>query len=110
MAREGFEWKSRGRYGNLAAGRPIGRAKRPMRYYHNEAARAVYAEPDKPTVVAEFESRTKRRRHPKRLGCKVWMTVEVTRADNWIDPTRNQWAHPVRQILQENYDDRDSDS
>jgi hypothetical protein len=38
-----------------------------MRHYHDEAARAVYAEPDEPTVVAEFESRTKRRKHPNAL-------------------------------------------
>jgi hypothetical protein len=79
-----------------------------MHYYHDEARRTVYAVQDPPSVHTNMETKTKRRKYPKRLGCTVSARIVITRADNYLTP-QGRWAHPLQGYPQQTYDSRDSD-
>lgn len=67
-----------------------------MPYYHDEAARAVYAVPNEPTIFPR-----------KGGGWTVSVHIDVDRADNYLDATRH-WAKPSLIVHHQEYDARDS--
>lgn len=65
-----------------------------VRYFHDEQNRAVYEVPKAPIISEEYETKTKRRPHPKRRYWVVSATIRVTRADNWFETPG--WHYPVQ--------------
>jgi hypothetical protein len=68
-----------------------------MLYYHDKANRTVYALPDEPNV-----HHIKGKRGEPGIW-KVWTTIEVTRADNYIDPRSGRRTHDLRYIPRDEY-------
>lgn len=65
------------------------------RYYHDEEAKTLWAVPSEPFVEEKRETRTKRRRYPKRIGWRVHAEISITHADNRIDPATGFLVHPT---------------
>ena len=61
-------------------------------YYHDQDERTVYAVPSEPTVVLN------------KSGWHIWTQWEVTRADNVLLCKSNRWKCPLREYVQDWYD------
>lgn len=71
-----------------------------MPYFHDEKNRTVYAVPSEPMAHS-------RKVGGKHVGWTVWVTIEVTSADNYM-ATPNQWAKATSPVYTEHYDHRDN--
>jgi hypothetical protein len=60
-------------------------------YYHDPTGRAVYAVPSRPKVIE------------KRYGWEVQVIMEVTRADNFIDPKTGRFEFPCSVLVKDFY-------
>lgn len=62
----------------------------------------MYAVSD-PSVSTQYETETKRRKHPKALWHHVSQEIDITRADNWMEPN-GQWHFPVMDPRHQRFD------
>jgi len=65
-------------------------------FFHDAVKKVVYCCPAEPEVVKKVNS------------WLVGVTLQISRADNCIDPRTNQWKHKVRLPLKETYNFPDS--
>ena len=72
-----------------------------MRYYHDIPNQTVISAPDTPTV-------SERKKRGEFEGSTVSAQLNITRADNYIDPATHQWKFRVMEYRRDRYETRDS--
>lgn len=67
-----------------------------LSYLHDEAKRTVYRFPSQPTV-------SEQKHRGKLAGWKVWMQVDITRADNHLQ-ANGRWEHATFEIPDQHFE------